>query len=105
VCEEPEVLDVESNTCVIPVPVCEEPEVLDVESNTCVIPVPELTLICHIPPGNPNNPQTITIPTSAYPAHLAHGDHEGICTEEETGNNKSDSKSSKNKSESKSKQK
>ena len=105
VCEEPEVLDVESNTCVIPVPVCEEPEVLDVESNTCEIPEPELTLICHIPPRNLDNPQTIQIPTNAYSAHLAHGDHKGACTEEELGNGKSDSKSNNWKSDSKSKQK
>lgn len=35
--------------------------------------------ICHIPPGNPDNPQTITISVSALPAHLAHGDSEGSC--------------------------
>jgi len=85
------------------VPVCEEPEVLDVESNTCVVPEPELTLICHIPPGNPDNPQTIQIPTNAYPAHLDHGDYEGACIEEE--NKKANSKSNNGKSDSKSKQK
>lgn len=35
--------------------------------------------ICHIPPGNPNNPQTITISINALPAHLAHGDYIGTC--------------------------
>lgn len=35
--------------------------------------------ICHIPPGNPSNPQTITIATSALPAHLAHGCSVGAC--------------------------
>lgn len=35
--------------------------------------------ICHIPPGNHQNPQTITIPVSALAAHLAHGDTEGEC--------------------------
>ncbi len=40
--------------------------------------------ICHIPPGNPNNPQQITIPASAWPAHQAHGDTQGPC---QTGNN------------------
>ena len=35
--------------------------------------------ICHIPPGNPNNPQTITIAQSAWPAHQAHGDYLGSC--------------------------
>jgi len=32
--------------------------------------------ICHIPPGNPDNPQTINIKNNALPAHLAHGDTE-----------------------------
>jgi hypothetical protein len=36
--------------------------------------------ICHIPPGNPTHPVTITISSSAWPAHEAHGDHEGACT-------------------------
>lgn len=35
--------------------------------------------ICHIPPGNPGNPQTITISVNALPAHLAHGDYVGTC--------------------------
>ena len=35
--------------------------------------------ICHIPPGNPNNPQTITISPNAWPTHLAHGDTDGPC--------------------------
>ena len=35
--------------------------------------------ICHIPPGNNQNPQTITIPVSALQAHLAHGDVVGGC--------------------------
>lgn len=35
--------------------------------------------ICHIPPGNNLNPQTITIPASAWPAHQAHGDTQGAC--------------------------
>ncbi len=35
--------------------------------------------ICHIPPGNPNNPITITISINAWPAHQAHGDYMGPC--------------------------
>jgi hypothetical protein len=43
-------------------------------------PAPEQKItICHIPPGNPNNPQTIEIPMSAWPAHQAHGDQLGAC--------------------------
>ncbi|HOZ30630.1 MAG TPA: T9SS type A sorting domain-containing protein, partial [Bacteroidales bacterium] len=36
-------------------------------------------LICHIPPGNPENPQTICISPEALPTHLAHGDCVGSC--------------------------
>ena len=35
--------------------------------------------LCHIPPGNPDNPQTITVGAAAVPAHLAHGDTLGPC--------------------------
>lgn len=35
--------------------------------------------ICHIPPGKPDKGRTITIGTSAWPAHQAHGDTEGAC--------------------------
>src|SRR5690606_8515448 len=37
--------------------------------------------ICHYPPGNQDNPQTIEISQSAWPAHEAHGDTKGECTE------------------------
>jgi hypothetical protein len=38
-------------------------------------------LVCHYPPGNPGNPQTICIDAHAVPAHLAehNGDHLGSC--------------------------
>jgi hypothetical protein len=36
-------------------------------------------VICHIPPGNIQNPQTINIPYSAWSAHYAHGDTKGEC--------------------------
>ena len=42
----------------------------------------EKVLICHIPPGNPENPQTISVSVNAVPAHLAHGDTEGPCPED-----------------------
>lgn len=35
--------------------------------------------ICHIPPGNNQNPITITINENALDAHLAHGDNLGSC--------------------------
>ncbi|HKY60640.1 MAG TPA: hypothetical protein VJP59_06465 [Gemmatimonadota bacterium] len=39
-------------------------------------------LVCHVPPGNPDNVQTIEISEDALEAHLAHGDTEGACEEE-----------------------
>jgi hypothetical protein len=41
-------------------------------------PAPK-TEICHIPPGNPDNFQTIVVSMNALPAHLAHGDLVGAC--------------------------
>ncbi|MBW8049091.1 MAG: hypothetical protein FVQ77_01875 [Cytophagales bacterium] len=39
-------------------------------------------LICHIPPGNPDNLHTICISPNAVPAHLAqHGDYLGQCVD------------------------
>ncbi|MCH7493711.1 prepilin-type N-terminal cleavage/methylation domain-containing protein [bacterium] len=35
--------------------------------------------ICHYPPGQPNNPRTITIAPAAWPAHERHGDTVGAC--------------------------
>ena len=36
-------------------------------------------IICHIPPGNPENRHTIEVSASAVKAHLAHGDFLGSC--------------------------
>jgi len=38
-------------------------------------------ILCHIPPGNPGNPQQLSISTSAVDAHLTGhtGDHLGPC--------------------------
>lgn len=35
--------------------------------------------ICHMPPGNPENWKTMTLPKSAIKAHLNHGDKLGAC--------------------------
>ena len=36
--------------------------------------------ICHFPPGNPENAQTITVGAAAVPAHVElHGDFVGTC--------------------------
>jgi hypothetical protein len=40
---------------------------------------PDRLTICHFPPGNPENPHTITISESSLSSHLAHGDIEGAC--------------------------
>jgi hypothetical protein len=39
-------------------------------------------LVCHVPPGNPDNPVTIEVAAPAVSAHLAHGDTEGACAGE-----------------------
>ncbi|HEY8156637.1 MAG TPA: hypothetical protein VII72_21090 [Myxococcota bacterium] len=41
--------------------------------------LPTLVAICHYPPGNPSNRNTIFVDASAVPAHLAHGDSRGAC--------------------------
>jgi len=35
--------------------------------------------ICHYPPGNTSNPQTITVAQNAVAAHQKHGDTLGAC--------------------------
>lgn len=40
------------------------------------------TVICHVPPGNPDNAHTIVVGNAAVPAHLAHGDSLGECGQE-----------------------
>lgn len=41
--------------------------------------------ICHIPPGNTSNKQTLVIGVPALGAHLAHGDTVGVCAGSGTG--------------------
>ena len=47
----------------------------------------EKVLICHIPPGNPDNAHIISVSVNAVPAHVAHGDPVppdlGPCAEDE----------------------
>ena len=35
--------------------------------------------LCHLPPGNPGEPQTISVGEAAVSAHLAHGDQVEAC--------------------------
>jgi type IV pilus assembly protein PilY1 len=44
-------------------------------------------MICHIPPGNPENRHTITVSINAWPAHQAHGDFEGPCDDSDDDDN------------------
>lgn len=37
-------------------------------------------VVCHSPPGNPENAQILSVGANALEAHLAHGDHEGLCS-------------------------
>jgi len=39
----------------------------------------DMVTLCHIPPGNPENAQTIDVDQAAVAAHLAHGDLLGAC--------------------------
>ncbi|MDP6561797.1 MAG: thrombospondin type 3 repeat-containing protein, partial [Candidatus Peribacteraceae bacterium] len=41
--------------------------------------------ICHFPPGNPRDHQTLTIPQSSWVQHAAHGDRRGECEGDEDG--------------------
>ena len=45
---------------------------------------PQIT-ICHFPPGNRSNANTIEIAESAWSAHQAHGDREGACESDADG--------------------
>lgn len=53
--------------------------VLDVRSKNTKGAYDGKVSICHIPPGNPANYNTLSIAASAVPAHLAHGDKLGNC--------------------------
>lgn len=55
---------------------------VDYMTLTVTVPRGEEVTICHIPPGNPSNAQTITVGASAVNAHLNHGDTLGECDDE-----------------------
>jgi len=57
--------------------------------------------ICHIPPGNPANQKTLSVGTSAVPAHMAHGDKMGACSGSGEPKNKGPEKDKKGKPENK----
>ena len=44
-----------------------------------VFPAEKKVSICHYPPGNPANAQTISVGEAAVSAHLGHGDEVGSC--------------------------
>jgi len=39
----------------------------------------EKIVICHVPPGNPENAHSIEVSINSLDAHLAHGDSIGAC--------------------------
>ena len=47
---------------------------------SALLPANDSITICHIPPGNPGNAHTITVDVASWPAHQAHGDYQGPCT-------------------------
>lgn len=55
-------------------------------NTTTTNPNSQRITICHYPPGNTGNPQTIQIPVNAWPAHQAHGDTQGACPANKSGN-------------------
>jgi Ca2+-binding RTX toxin-like protein len=47
----------------------------------------ELVMVCHLPPGNPTNKQNLMISSSSLEDHLAHGDIEGKCNDDDNEEN------------------
>jgi len=66
-----------------------EPEIIPVDDSS-VVNDDTLVVICHMPPGNTENPEEILVSMSAVDTHLAHGDHIGICEDYEPENQFSD---------------
>jgi len=42
-------------------------------------PIGEKVLVCHVPPGNPDNARTISTSAEDEQEHLDHGDSPGRC--------------------------
>ena len=55
------------------------PQPTDTPPPTATEAPPTQVVICHRPPGNPNNAMTITVNESEVQAHLDHGDSLGPC--------------------------
>ncbi|HUQ01667.1 MAG TPA: hypothetical protein VM261_04190 [Kofleriaceae bacterium] len=59
-----------------------EEHALRTENGQFVCPSPRKVLVCHIPPGNPDNAHTICVGANAVDAHQAnHGDPIGACVD------------------------
>lgn len=53
--------------------------VVEVISEGVVTTLNDKFLICHHPPGNPENTNTLSVADSAWPSHESHGDTLGAC--------------------------
>jgi hypothetical protein len=63
----------DANGCASEVPACNTVN----SANVICGQHDQKVILCHVPPGNPGNPQTLCIAPSAVPAHLAN--HPGDC--------------------------
>ncbi len=61
-----------------------EPEIIPVDDSS-VINEDTPVVICHMPPGNTENPEEILVSMNAVDAHLAHDDYIGACIDYELG--------------------
>ena len=60
-------------------------------------PKPPKSDLCHVPPGNPGHAHTLSLPESAFAAHLGHGDTAGACSAEAPAGGKADKADAKGK--------
>ena len=54
-------------------------KILEFNSGT-IMSTSSTTIICHVPPGNPDNSHEIVVSTSSLTAHLKHGDNKSNCS-------------------------